>query len=89
MNELLRRILFLPPQASTMAADIDALHYFVIGVTLFSSALVGAVAWAFIVRFRRRTHFDTTVRVHATLAFEIPMIAGILGLFILWTRARS
>ncbi len=84
MNEFLRRMLFLPPQASAMAADIDALHYFVIGVTLFSSALVGAVAWAFIVRFRRRTHFDTTVRVNATLAFEIPMIAGILGLFILW-----
>ncbi len=84
MNELLRRLLFLPPQASAMAVDIDSLHYFVIGVTMFASTLVGVVAWAFIVRYRRRTHTDTTVRVRATLAFEIPMIAGILGLFILW-----
>jgi cytochrome c oxidase subunit 2 len=84
MNELLRRLLFLPPQASAMAADIDALHFFVIGVTMFASTLVGAVAWAFIVRYRRRTHRDTTVRVHATAAFEIPMIVGILSLFILW-----
>jgi cytochrome c oxidase subunit 2 len=67
-----------------MAASVDALHYFVIGVTMFASALVGAVAWAFIVRYRRRTHVDQTVRVHATLAFEIPMIVGILSLFILW-----
>ena len=33
VNEFLRRILFLPPQASTVAADIDALHYFVILTT--------------------------------------------------------
>ena len=30
VNELLRKILFLPPQASTVARDIDYLHYFVI-----------------------------------------------------------
>ena len=34
MNELLRRILFLPPQSSTMAREIDYLHYTVIGVTI-------------------------------------------------------
>jgi cytochrome c oxidase subunit 2 len=84
VNELLRRLLFLPPQASAMAANVDALHYFVIGVTMFASALVGAVAWAFIVRYRRRTHMDTTVRVHATAAFEVPMIVGVLTLFVLW-----
>ena len=27
MNELLRQILFLPPQASTVAASVDGLHY--------------------------------------------------------------
>jgi cytochrome c oxidase subunit 2 len=84
MNELLRRLLFLPPQASQMATEVDTLHYFVIGVTMFASTLVGVIAWAFIVRHRRRTHFDTTVRVHSTLAFEIPMIAGTLVLFVSW-----
>ena len=39
VNEFLRRILFLPPQASTVARDIDQLHYFVILTTM-----AGAVA---------------------------------------------
>jgi cytochrome c oxidase subunit 2 len=67
-----------------MAEDIDALHYFVIGVTMGASFLVGVVAWTFIVRFRQRTHRDTTVRIEAPLAFEIPMIAGVLALFLVW-----
>ena len=74
----------MPPQASRMAEDIDSLHYFVILVTMFASSLVGAVAWFFIVRYRRKTHLDTTVRVESTLAFEIPMIGGVLALFLLW-----
>jgi cytochrome c oxidase subunit II len=84
MNELLRRLLFLPPQASRMAEDIDGLHYFVILVTMFASTLVGIVAWFFIVRYRRKTHYDTTVRVESSLAFEVPMIAGVLALFLGW-----
>jgi cytochrome c oxidase subunit 2 len=84
MNELLRRLLFLPPQASKMAEDIDALHYFVILVTMFASTLVGIVAWTFIVRYRRKTHHDVTARVEASLAFEVPVIAGVLALFLLW-----
>jgi cytochrome c oxidase subunit 2 len=84
MNELLRRLLFLPPQASQMSSEIDLLHYFVIGTTLVASVLVGAVAWSFLVRFRRRTHTDTTVRVNAGLRFELPMVLGVLGLFLAW-----
>ena len=30
MNELMRKILFLPEQASAYAAEVDHLHYFVI-----------------------------------------------------------
>jgi cytochrome c oxidase subunit II len=84
MNELLRRLLFLPPQASKMAQDIDGLHYSVILVTMAASTLVGIVAWIFIVRFRRKTHRDVTKRVESTLSFEVPMIAGILALFLGW-----
>jgi cytochrome c oxidase subunit II len=84
VNDLLRRLLFLPPQASQMATDIDSLHYFVIGVTLFASVVVGLVAWIFIVRFRQRTHTDTTVRVEAGLKFEVPSVVGVLVLFLVW-----
>jgi hypothetical protein len=34
MNELMRNLLWLPPQASTLAPKIDNLHYFVITVTM-------------------------------------------------------
>jgi len=84
VNELLRRLLSLPPQASRMARDIDMLHYFVIGVTMLASFLVGVVAWTFIVRYRQKGHQEVTVRVEAPLAFEVPMIVGVLALFLLW-----
>ena len=34
MNELLRRLLYLPDQRSTVAREIDYLHYFVILITM-------------------------------------------------------
>ena len=37
MNEVLRRLLFLPDQASTFAKDVDQLHYFVILTTIIMS----------------------------------------------------
>ncbi len=34
MNELMRRILFLPEQGSAYASQVDHLHYFVILMTM-------------------------------------------------------
>ena len=44
MNEVLRRLLFLPDQASTFARDVDRLHYFVIITTFIMSTAVGLTA---------------------------------------------
>ena len=54
MNEFLRRILFLPRQASSMSREIDYLHYSVILVTMAGAALVALAAGYFMVRYRRR-----------------------------------
>jgi cytochrome c oxidase subunit 2 len=54
MNELLRRLLFLPRQGSTIAPHIDALHYAVILTTLGGSLLVAFVAAFFLIRYRHR-----------------------------------
>jgi len=59
LNELLRRLLFLPRQASTLAAQIDGLHYAVISATLGGSLLVGLVAAFFLIRYRHR--LDTPI----------------------------
>lgn len=52
-DEWMREILVLPEQASTYAADIDHLHYFVIGVTMLGAVSVALVAAYFVIRFRR------------------------------------
>ncbi len=54
MNELLRRMLFLPPQSSSVALKIDQLHYAVILTTLLGSLLVGLAAAYFLLRYHHR-----------------------------------
>ena len=54
MNELMRNLLWLPPQASTLAPKIDNLHYFVITVTMAASILTGFLAFFFFFKYRER-----------------------------------
>jgi cytochrome c oxidase subunit 2 len=87
MNELLRTLLFLPPQASTVAASIDLLHYFVILTTFAGAFGLGAVGLYFVVRYRRRSAVDEPPRDHAPatpLALEVAIIGGLFLLFFAW-----
>src|SRR5262249_48888306 len=84
MNELMRRMLFLPEQASTFALDVDHLHYFVITVTMFASAAVGLVAIGFFWKYRRRTENQATPMVDPTAGFEVAVITIPLAIFLLW-----
>jgi cytochrome c oxidase subunit 2 len=76
MNELLRRLLFLPPQASTFSRGIDTLHFVVVGTTMASALLIALVAVYFAIRYRAsrkpepaaaRPRVKTTRRVEAML----------------------
>jgi cytochrome c oxidase subunit 2 len=88
MNELLRRILFLPPQSSTIAGEIDQLHFFVITVTMLGATLVTLFGGYFLFRYRRR--FGRLVgpqrKTPQPLPFwaEAMVIIGLFGLFIMW-----
>jgi len=84
MNELLRRILFLPEQASEYARQVDALHYFVILTTMVGAAGVFATAIYFFVRYRRRSDTDVTPHVSPKPIHEILFIGGPLALFLVW-----
>jgi cytochrome c oxidase subunit 2 len=87
VNELLRRLLFLPEQGSTLAADVDALHYFVIGVTMLGATGVALVAVVFVIRFHSRGVRDEeayTPSVQPPRWFEAAVVSGLLGLFLLW-----
>jgi cytochrome c oxidase subunit 2 len=78
-------LLALPPEASTASRAVDALHVVVISVTMVSSALVAVVIAFFVVRYRQRGAAPAlTPRVVASPATEGLVIAGLLGVFLLW-----
>jgi cytochrome c oxidase subunit 2 len=85
MNELFRRFLFLPEQASTVAPSVDHLHYFVIGTTLILSTVVGLTALGFFVRYRRRSEIELTPIIAPSLWFEVITIGLPLAFFLGWS----
>jgi cytochrome c oxidase subunit II len=84
MNELMRRILFLPEQSSTFALKVDQLHYFIIIVTMLSSALIGGAGLYFLVRYRRRSELERTPHVEASVTMEALFIGVPLAFFLVW-----
>ncbi|MDQ1728539.1 MAG: cytochrome c oxidase subunit [Pyrinomonadaceae bacterium] len=65
---------FIPESASTVSGKVDALYFYLSGVTLFFSLLIGGVITFFVIKYRRR------------LPNEIPRpIAGSHKLEILWS----
>jgi cytochrome c oxidase subunit 2 len=89
IDELLRRWLLLPPRASSLAAEIDHLHFLVIGITLLGVFIITLLAIAFCVRYRARAPSDGRVRRESPrptrpLA-EAALVFGVFGLFLgLW-----
>jgi cytochrome c oxidase subunit 2 len=87
MNEFLRDILLLPPQGSSLAQEVDLLHYFVVGTTMLGSTAVAVVVLYFAVRYRE---VDTGGIDPSTHEFKMPwtleltLIGGLFGLFLLW-----
>ena len=84
MNELLRRLLFLPDQASTFARDVDKLHYFVIITTFIASIGVGLTAIFFFARYRRRSEQQTTPHIEPSVLIESAFVGIPLSFFLLW-----
>ena len=70
----MRRFGLLPPQASTVAGQVDALFFFQVGVSLFFTLLVAGLITYFMVRYRRRREDERP-----------PLILADLRLEVLWT----
>ncbi len=84
MNELLRKMLFLPPQASEHARQVDHLHYFVIITTMIAAFGVFLTALVFLVKYRRRSPHDATPRVRPRWFHELFFIGVPLTFFLVW-----
>src|SRR5713226_2429080 len=65
---------FIPESASTLSGEVDAIYFYISGVTIFFTLLISTVVIFFAIRYRRRN------------AFEIPRpIEGSTKLETLWS----
>jgi cytochrome c oxidase subunit 2 len=84
VNDLLRRVLFLPEQGSAYARSVDHLHYFVIIATMLGAAAVFTAAAVFMVRYRRRRQGEATARLEPRRIHEVLFVGLPLALFLTW-----
>ncbi len=49
---------FVPPSASTLSGKVDALYFYLSGVTVFFTLLIGGVLIFFVIKYRRRSPYE-------------------------------
>ncbi|MGH9326068.1 MAG: cytochrome c oxidase subunit II transmembrane domain-containing protein, partial [Terriglobia bacterium] len=62
---------FLPPEASSIASHVDGLLWFVIGISVFFTALIFILLFVFAIKYRRRSPDEIPVQIHGSLPLEI------------------
>src|SRR5437764_15257284 len=50
---------FIPESASTVSSEVDALYFYISGVTVFFSLLIAGIITFFVIRYRRRNPFES------------------------------
>jgi cytochrome c oxidase subunit 2 len=70
-----------PDQASTFAGRVDALYFFILGVTLFFAVLVALLLVYFAIRYRRRSDDYIPPRILGAHRFEVMCIGSLFLLF--------
>ncbi len=64
-----------PVRASTMAARVDALYFFLVALSVFFSLLIAGLIVYYAVRFRRRSPSEVGQKVHGGMLLEITWTA--------------
>jgi cytochrome c oxidase subunit 2 len=82
INELLRKLLFLPAQASQWARELDYLHYFVFVTSMLGAWVTLATATVFVFRYQRKQEQQTTPIVDPKPIHEAVFIGLPLVLFL-------
>lgn len=83
-EELMRRLLWLPEQASTFAPRVDRLHFFVFLATMVAALVLGVVCVALFFKYRERKAAASTPVVNPSGKFEFVVISVPTVLFLLW-----
>ena len=66
--------LWLPPQSSTTAHEIDSLFYFILYTSLALTLIVAVAMVYFVWKYRRKSHADRAVDVHESKLLELSWI---------------
>jgi cytochrome c oxidase subunit 2 len=82
--------LFLPPQSSTIASQVDSLFYFILGVSIFFFVIVIGAAIYFTIKYRRKglTGLASSTKEHATLEILWTVIPLAIVIFIFFFGFR-
>lgn len=85
MNELMKTLLALPEQASSVAYGIDVLHYVVIGVSVLGAVGVTLAVAVLLLRFHRRHGYTPPRRARRVSVWaEAFVIGGLLLMFVVF-----
>src|ERR1017187_9159671 len=60
----------LPDQASTFAPDVDNLYLFLVGLTVFFTALISGAILYFFIKYRRRSDSETPRPIEGSIVLE-------------------
>jgi len=60
----------MPESASTMSGDVDALYFYLCGVTIFFTLLIAGVIIFFVIRYRRRNPFEIPRPIEGSMKLE-------------------
>src|SRR3990167_7658458 len=72
---MLEKLHLVPAQASSVASEVDALYFWLVGVSAFFAILIGLAIVYFAVRYRRRTADEVGGSFHASIVLEITWTA--------------
>jgi len=62
---------FFPQSASTVAADVDLLYFFILAVSAFFAVAVSIAVLAFAIKYRRKNRNDIGADIHGSLTLEL------------------
>lgn len=82
MIELFRKIMGLPPGASSVADGIDTLHAVIALSTLVVGLVLFVIATRFVFRYRRRSATQATERIESSKTSETAIIAFVTASFV-------
>jgi cytochrome c oxidase subunit 2 len=87
-----------PEQASTIAAGVDSLYLFLIGISVFFSILIFTLIFCFAIIYRRRSEDERPKAIHGSMSLElfwsgVPLVLAMVmfgwGASLYFTNSRA